>query len=393
MSPSDPLFIDIDCAQKCKTGQQICGDAFVSKRLTEQERLIAVLSDGLGSGVKANILASMTATMALKFVSADFNFTRAAEVIMNALPICQVRQISYATFSIADCTLEGRVRIVEEGNPPFILLREGVDMPIACDTVASRKFSNRQMRVSQVLLQPEDRLIFYSDGVTQAGMGNPLHRFGWQREGLLSFVQEIVTKCPDISSTKLSRAVVDSAVRKEASLAPKDDISCAVLYFRRPRRLMVLSGPPYSRDSDAEVARAFAAYKGKKAICGGTTANFVARELGLEMTMNLRAPRTHLPPASEMDGVDLVTEGVLTLTQAVEYLEKGTTPPPPDPAGKLVELFLDSDTIDFLIGSRVNEAHLDPTLPVYLEIRRNIIQKMADSLRTRYLKNVTVTYI
>ncbi len=393
MSLSETLFIDVDCAQKCKTGQQICGDAFVSKRLDEQERLIAVLSDGLGSGVKANILASMTATMALKFVSADFNFTRAAEVIMNSLPICQVRRISYATFSIADCTLEGRARIVEEGNPPFILLRDGVDFPVACETVVSKNFTNRKMNVAEIQLQPEDRLIFYSDGVTQSGMGNPAHRFGWQRDGLKAFVQDVVFQCPDISATKLAQAVVAAAVRKEESLAPCDDISCCVLYFRKPRKLMVLTGPPYSRDSDAAAARAFIEYQGKKAICGGTTANFVARELGLEVKMNLKAPRTHLPPASEMQGVDLVTEGVLTLTAAVEYLEKGMIPPPADPAGKLVELFLDSDTIDFLIGSRVNEAHLDPTLPVYLEIRRNIIQKMADSLRSRYLKNVTVTYI
>lgn len=160
MSRSETLFIDVDCAQKCKTGQQICGDAFASKRIEEQERLIAVLSDGLGSGVKANILASMTATMALKFVSADFNFTRAAEVIMNSLPICQVRKISYATFSIADCTLEGRARIVEEGNPPFILLRDGIDFPTVPETIASKNFENRKMRVTEVRLQPEDRLIF-----------------------------------------------------------------------------------------------------------------------------------------------------------------------------------------------------------------------------------------
>lgn len=393
MSKTEALFVDIDYAQKCKTGQEICGDAFVSKRLNEQERLIAVLSDGLGSGVKANILASMTATMALKFVSADFNFARAAEVMMNALPVCQVRQISYATFSIVDCTLEGKVKIVEEGNPPFILLRDGVDFPVNTDIIASKKFKNREMRISKLTLQPEDRLIFYSDGVTQAGMGSPLYRFGWQRDGLFSFVQDIVLKCPDISSTKLSKAVVDAAVRKEANLASKDDISCAVLYFRRPRRLMVLSGPPYSRDSDPECAMNFIKYKGKKAICGGTTANFVARELGREVRMNLKAPKNNLPPVSEMEGVDLVTEGVLTLTQAVQYLEEGTTPLPADAAGKLIELFLDSDTIDFLIGARVNEAHLDPALPVYLEIRRNIIQKMAESLRTRYLKNVTVTYI
>lgn len=393
MSRSETLFIDVDCAQKCKTGQQICGDAFASKRIEEQERLIAVLSDGLGSGVKANILASMTATMALKFVSADFNFTRAAEVIMNSLPICQVRKISYATFSIADCTLEGRARIVEEGNPPFILLRDGIDFPTVPETIASKNFENRKMRVTEVRLHPEDRLIFYSDGVTQSGMGNPLHRFGWQRDGLLSFVQDVVLKCPDISASKLAHAVVDAAARNEENLMPKDDISCCVLYFRRPRRLMVLSGPPYSRDSDASAARTFIEYKGKKAICGGTTANFVARELNKEIKMDLKAPRTHLPPVSEMDGVDLVTEGVLTLTQAAEYLEKETTPLPADPAGKLVELFLDSDTIDFLVGTRVNEAHLDPTLPVYLEIRRNIIQRIAESLRTRYLKNVTVTYI
>ena len=89
------MFIDIDCHQIKKYNQNAFGDYFVSKRYPDEERLIAVLSDGLGSGIKANILSCMTATMLLRFVEGDqIPIKDAAEIVMNSLPICQVRKIS-----------------------------------------------------------------------------------------------------------------------------------------------------------------------------------------------------------------------------------------------------------------------------------------------------------
>ena len=125
----ETLFIDIGCSQQKKYNQNTYGDFFISKRYPEERRLIAVLSDGLGSGVKANILANMTATMILKFVAAGHNLMKAAEIVMNSLPVCQVRKISYATFSVADCSETGAVKIVEEGNPEFLYIKNGKVVP------------------------------------------------------------------------------------------------------------------------------------------------------------------------------------------------------------------------------------------------------------------------
>ncbi len=389
----EPLFIDVHHHSCRKWNQNVSGDAFVSKRFHNEGRLIAVLSDGLGSGVKANILASMTAHMALRFVAADSDILRFCEVMMESLPVCQVRKISYATFSIVDCDQEGMVHIVEEGNPEFILLREDSPDELPVRGLTSKMFPNRHMRTAETAMTAGDRLIICSDGVTQAGMGSLSYKLGWRREGLQEFVTDRIRENPTISSRELSQAVVEAAMELEPGGKPYDDTSCLVMYFRRPRRLMVLSGPPYNEARDAECASILDAFPGKKAVCGGTTANLIAREWGCNVETELPLRGSKLPPCSSIHGVDLVTEGVLTLTQVARRLEDREVNSSGDPADRLIDLLLDSDAIEFLVGTRINEAHQDPNLPVDLEIRRNIMKRIANSLAENYLKTTAVRFI
>ncbi len=387
------MFIDIDCSQMKKYNQNAYGDYFVSKRYPDEARLIAVLSDGLGSGIKANILSCMTATMLLRFIeNQQIPIRQAAEIIMNSLPVCKVRRISYSTFSAIDVDDDGNAKIVEEGNPEFLWIRDNEVMTPSYETIQSKTFKNRKLKVYKLKLKLGDRLIFCSDGVTQAGLGGGRLKLGLRRDGLIVLVKDKLAEHPDISSSEFSNYIVQQARNIETDRQPKDDISACVLYFREPRQALVFTGPPYHQQKDKEYAQMFANFKGKKAIAGGTTANLISRELNRPITMDTTISIGKLPACSYMEGVDLVTEGILTLTKTLEYLESGTQDID-NAAGKLVKFLLDSDCINFMVGAKLNQAHYDPALPIEIEIRKNIIKKIAKVLEEKYFKKVTVQYM
>lgn len=386
------MFIDVDCSQLKKYNQNAYGDYFVSKRYPDEGRLIAVLSDGLGSGIKANILSCMTATMLLKFVESEVNIRKAAEIIMNSLPVCKVRKISYSTFSAIDCDDEGVVKIVEEGNPDFIWIRDDEVMTPEFQEVVSKEFKNRKMKTYKFKVEQGDRLVFCSDGVTQAGLGGKRLRLGLRREGLIQILKDKLALDNEISSSELSKYIVNQARNIEEDRNPKDDVSSCVLYFRKPRQALVFTGPPYHQEKDPEYSKIFDDFQGKKAICGGTTANLVSRELSRPIKTENTISIGNLPACSHMSGVDLITEGILTLTKTLEYLESGFGSV--DNAGvKLVKFFLDSDCINFMVGAKLNQAHYDPNLPIEIEIRKNIVKKMAKILEDKYFKKVSVQYM
>ena len=386
------MFIDVDCSQLKKYNQNAYGDYFVSKRYPDEGRLIAVLSDGLGSGIKANILSCMTATMLLKFVECEVNIKKAAEIIMNSLPVCKVRKISYSTFSAIDCDDDGNVKIVEEGNPEFVWVRNNEAMVPEFQEVVSKEFKNRKMKTYKFKVEKGDRLIFCSDGVTQAGLGGPRLRLGLRREGLIEILRDKLPKDNKISSSELSKYIVTQSKNIEIDGKPKDDVSAVVLYFREPRQSLIFTGPPYHQEKDPEYSRIFDNFQGKKAICGGTTANLVSRELNRPIETETKISIGNLPSCSHMPGVDLVTEGILTLTKSLEYLESGIGSN--ENAGvKLVKFLLDSDCINFMVGAKLNQAHYDPNLPIEIEIRKNIIKKMAKVLEDKYFKKVSIQYM
>lgn len=390
---TEPLFIEIDHAQCRKAGENICGDAFCSLKLADEKRYISVLSDGLGSGVKANILASMTAHMAMKFTAGGVDFAHAAEIMMEALPVCRVRKISYATFSIVDCRLGAPTRIIEMDNPGCMIVRNGRKLSVPCKTLASPRWRDRRMHFLQMDMQPEDRIVLLSDGISQAGLGAPAYPLGWREEGCRDFVLDVISREPDVSARQLAKRCLREALNKEPGYRPHDDMTCAVIYFRRPRGLLLLSGPPFHAGRDAEYARMLQNFSGTKVICGGSTANIVARELGRNVEMDLEDLSDDLPPISRMDGVHLVTEGILTLTRVAAMLEDGRRTEGRNGAVRLFELLLESDSIRFVVGSRINEAHQDPRLPLDIEFRRNIVKRIARALETKHFKEVSITYI
>lgn len=385
------MFIDIDVAQEKKYNQNTFGDYFTSKRFTDSGRLLAVLSDGLGSGIKANILACMTSTMLLKFMEEGTSIKKACETVMNSLPVCQVRKISYSTFSALDCNEDGNAKIVEEGNPQFLWIRNGEVLEPEFEILTSKEFPNRHMHIYHLKMQTNDRLVFCSDGVTQAALGTKDLRLGLRREGLIEIVKKELEKEPNISSSNLAKRIVKQAILKEPDRKAKDDISAVCVYYREPRNAVVFTGPPYHQSKDKFYAQALMDFNGKKAISGGTTANLVSRELNIPIKTNLNLSVGKLPAISYMDGIDLVTEGILTLTKACEYLETGKLED--DAAGTLVKFMLDTDCITFMVGAKLNQAHYDPNLPIEIEIRKNVIKKISDILENKYFKKVIIQYM
>ena len=400
MSETKKTFIEVGHYQVCKHKQHAEGDVFLSQKNPSDGRVITALSDGLGSGIKAGVLATLTATMATRFIAADIPMRRAAEIIMNTLPVCKDRGISYATFTLVDIEPNNTVRIIEYDNPPYVLIRqETIIEPIRDITTIERKNKSTapkreaQLQYSRYAARPGDRLVFFSDGVTQSGMGSPNYPCGWGYENVQTFILEKILENPDISARKLAKAVVKQALMLDGYKA-KDDITCGVIYGRNPRDLLVLTGPPLRKESDEDYARVFDSFDGKRIICGGTTANIISRELNRPIKVQLKDFDPKIPPYSEMEGAEMVTEGIITMGAVAELLESGakTETLKQNAATKMVDLFLDSDRIKFVVGTKINEAHQDPNMPVELEIRRNVVKKIAALLQDEYLKEVSIQY-
>jgi hypothetical protein len=207
-----------------------------------------------------------------------------------------------------------------------------------------------------------------------------------------------LANAPEICSRELSRLVTVRARANDSGQA-KDDTTCAVIHFRVPRELLVVSGPPIDREKDRDLADLVREFSGKRIVCGGTTANIIARELARSLTVDIASVDPEIPPPSRMDGIDLVTEGILTLGRVAELLEQGDGPETvrrvgrENAADRLVAMLLAGDRIRFVIGTKINEAHQDPNIPVELEIRRNVVKKIARLLEEKYLKDVGVRFV
>ena len=381
-------FIEVGSFQHCKYGHRMPGDIFLSHR-GEDGHIVCVLADGLGSGVKAGVLATLTATMAMKFVSDNVDIKKAAEIITSTLPVCSVRKIGYSTFTIADIRPDGTVTMIEYDNPPFILLNGARCVELEKKEIIfdSKSEISRKLYYSSFKAKERERLIFVSDGVTQAGMGKSDTPLGWGDKGYKELAKEICAENADISARELSKQIVEKAAKYDIN-HPHDDTTCAVINFRKPRKTLVLTGPPYVPEVDKQLAEILDNYKGTKLICGGTTANIIARELNKEIEVDLSLMGDDVPPASRMAGVDLVTEGTMTLNKVLKLLEEDgfQEKRKPDAADCLAKYLLESDIIDFVVGTRINNAHQNPNLPVELDIRRNLIKRLVNVLKQKYLK-------
>lgn len=390
------FHIDIDCQQVNHFGEMICGDVFLSRRIKEENRTIAILSDGMGSGVKANVLATITASMAMNFSMEHKDVKSIAEIIMNTLPVCSVRKISYSTFTIIDVEYDGTTRIIEYDNPQCIVMRGTEIYDPGWDNIEldSQQNKGKVLRTCAFNARKEDRIIFWSDGIIQSGMGSREFPFGWGIDNVLEFVKSEVRSTPYISAQNLGLKLVNSAKRND-SYASKDDSSAGVIYFREPRKLLICTGPPFEEDKDGELAMRVYHFRGKKIICGGTTAEIIARELSLKFAAGMDVTDSELPPVSYMEGINLVTEGIMTIGKVARILEEYNNNYilGEGPADQIVHYLLQSDKITFITGTKINFAHQDPSLPVELEIRRTVIKKIVKMLEEKYLKDVSLHFI
>ncbi len=397
---TDTPYIESEFYQLPKHGQPVCGDVFLSRKDKLDGRVTSVLADGLGSGIKAGVLATLTSTMALRFVREDVGIREAARIIMDTLPVCKERKVGYSTFTIVDVDATGATRVMEHDNPPCLLLRAGVAVPIdwtETPFTPRRRVPGgppRLLREASFQLAEEDRLIFCSDGVVQAGLGRPRTPLGWTLPAVRDCALGEIRQHPAISARELARRLVLAAIAKDDGVA-LDDVTCGVLYFRRPRRLLVVTGPPYARDRDALIARQVERFPGTVVIAGGTTADILARELQRDMTPDPESLDPDVPPVASMPGVALVTEGAITLRKVAELLEEDAAPDslPRHGAARLLRLLLNHDAIQFVVGTRVNQAHQDPDIPVEFDLRRNIIRRIAGILEERHRKDVRLSFM
>ena len=389
--------VEIDVQQKRPKGEVACGDVFQSNIIREEGRTILVLSDGIGHGIKASVLATLTATMAVKYTQLHTKPEVAAGIIMNALPKSSDGKESYATFTVIELETDGQVRIINYDNPPVLILRNGKPYQPKEYELKIRGEENlgKLLRCREFIAHKEDRIIFMSDGVPQSGLGSERFRMGWGMEKIENFVLNQINRMPDISATKLSRKIINQAVLND-NFSVKDDTTCGVIYFREPRKFMLITGPPFYKIKDYDFVGRVKGFDGKKIICGGTTAEIIARELNLEVKIQHgRKEADALPPVAQMDGFEMVTEGILTLGRVEEILENynSDTRLEDSPPERVVKLLLQHDSIDIIVGTRINWAHQDPEQPLELELRKFVVKRIVKILVHKFFKKVKIEYV
>lgn len=382
------LFYEWGIKQLQKHGEELCGDNVAVAPHANYVTL--ALSDGLGSGVKANILSILTTRIVMHLMENELPLSEVVETLGKTLPVCNVRKLAYSTFAIGQFFRDGRARVVEFDTPPFILLRGRKSVPVPHE---ERQIESKTIHESELQLKRGDWIVFVSDGVVNAGIGG-LYPLGWGLDQIASFLQE---HChPDLSAQeladKLAQAVWDLYCSK-----PGDDVSVVVIKARQKLVATVLTGPPADKSADEAIVTRFRQGPGFLAVCGGTTAKIVAHYLGGKpLEVELATAKPDVPPLAKIEGVDLTTEGILTLTKTNDLLQTGadkeTVKFDTDGSSALIRLCLDVDHIHFMVGLSVNPAHQNPDLPRQLGMKLAVVREIAEELRKRG-KEVTIETI
>ena len=389
------MSVHIDVAWKSlnKKGEELCGDKVVTVRTADST--IAVLADGLGSGVKANILATLTSTICATMVREGASVADVVSTIVNTLPVCSVRKVAYATFSILEIKDSGEGYLAEFDNPFCIYIRDGQRMEFKCEY---NEYSGKGVYETRFQALPGDVITIVSDGVIYAGVGESLN-FGWTWEHVVKWLLNATAL--DMSAPRLAAALSDT-VNDLYMKKPGDDSTVLVAEVTPHRVVNMLAGPPKEKADDERMVRDYMRSQGKKVICGGTSANIVARVLNRKIRMSLTYSDPSIPPIGFIEGVDLVTEGVLTLTRTLdilqEYCEKDADSyyfhriDEENGAAMLARLLLEDCThLKLFIGTAINPAHQNPNLPADLSIKLKLIDRLAE-LMVRLGKRVDKTF-
>lgn len=382
-------FFDVSSLSLTRAGEELCGDQV--KVLRTPNRTIAVLSDGLGNGVKANILARLTTEIIVSMIRAEAPLEEVVETVLGTLPVCKVRHIAYATFLVVEIqNRSGTFRVVNFDTPSPFLLRNGRLHSLPTRTEAVH---GKQLRLSESVLERGDFLGLMTDGILYAGMGE-LYNFGWGREQIGAHLEQTLRW-----HAWSAEGVVHSVLTKTRDYyqgKAGDDATFVGILARRAQRLMLFTGPPLDRASDETCVDRLLTFAGRKVVCGGTTANIVGEHLGEMVETDLSTVREDVPPIGSLSDVDLVTEGILTLAATLRLLRDchGSVqrlPVDRNGAVLLARELLRADSIFILAGEQVNSYYQNPLLPKSVSIRRSVVDQIVEVLKACN-KEVTVEW-
>lgn len=391
------MKMHIDAAYRSlnKYGEELCGDKVQITRT--KDATIAVLADGLGSGVKANILSTLTSSILSTMLEEGAALVEAVETVAKTLPVCNERKLAYSTFSVIKITDSGKASLVEFDNPPCIFVRGGKVISLE-DCSEVMECAGKNVTVSRFSVQPGDLISLVSDGVIYAGVGQALN-FGWNWDNVSAWLARTSQK--ETSAPRL--AVSLSEAVDELYLGKPGDDSTGLILKIEPRSVVnLLSGPPVRKEDDGRMVHDFMTSPGKRIVCGGTSANIVARVLNRKVGTTINYTDPDIPPTGRIEGIDLVTEGVLTLTRVVEILRNYISKEPdsyyfrrldePNGAAMLAKMLLEDCTdLTVYIGKAVNPAHQNPGLPADLSIKVKLIEELC-GLVQQLGKNVEKNY-
>ncbi len=388
------LCTDIGYVCLNKRGEQLCGDRV---EIVEQgdNATVVVLADGLGSGVKANILSTLTAKIISTMMANDMTIEDCVSTIAATLPVCDVRKVAYSTFTIiriAGSNLEAE--LIQYDNPHIIFLRDGkhVDYPEICEMIDGKAIYKTKLK-----LREGDAFIAMSDGAIHAGVGQSLN-FGWQREQIMEFMETVYD--PAFTAKTLSAMLVNECSRLYGG-EPGDDTSACTVKIRRREPMNLMIGPPADPKDVNKMMALFFSKEGKHIVCGGTTSTLAAEFLHEPLDVSMPTYiDPEIPPTAKIKGVDLVTEGVITISRVLEYArdylkdnERYTDwSYKKDGASSIARmLFEEATDINFYVGRAVNPAHQNPNLPIGFNIKMRLIEELSECLKNMG-KKIKVSY-
>lgn len=374
-------------------GEQLCGD-HIDIVGQENDSTVIVLADGLGSGVKASILSTLTSRIISTMMAAGISLDECVSTIAATLPVCSVRGVAYSTFTIIHLLQNRTAELIQYDNPLVILIRNG--SPCAYPKT-ELSIDGKKIYRSVIRLQEGDVFIAMSDGCPHAGIGTA-YNFGWKREDIADFAGMLVKV--GYTAKALSTMLVDECSKLYGG-KPGDDATACVVRVRKRIPMNILFGPPSNRDDAGRMMGLFFSKEGKHIICGGTTSTIASRWLKKPLIPKLDyAGDSSVPPIAEIEGVDLVTEGVITINKVLEYAHDylkdndkyESWSYKADGASRICQLLFEEATdINFYVGRAVNPAHQNPDLPITFNIKMNLVEELSKAL-TQMGKRVKVSY-
>ncbi|MGM9973366.1 MAG: SpoIIE family protein phosphatase [Clostridiaceae bacterium] len=386
------LCADIGYQSINHVGEQLCGDHVEVVEQNEYSSVI-VLADGLGSGVKANILSTLTSKIISTMIAEGISLEECVKTIAATLPVCSVRGVAYSTFTIICVKDNEEAEIIQYDNPMVILLRDGKNYEYPRTEL---NIDGKKIYESKIKLQENDVFIAMSDGCPHAGVGLAFN-FGWKREDIISFMEMFY----DAGYTaKTLSTILLNEVNRLYDNKPGDDATVCTIRIRKREPMNLLFGPPANRDDCDKMMSLFFSKRGKHIICGGTTSSIAAKYLRKPLVPSLEFIDDEVPPIASIEGVDLVTEGVITvnkvLTYAKDYLEDNESYQQwsykRDGASLIARLLFEEATdINFYVGRAINPAHQNPDLPINFSIKMNLVTELSECLK-KMGKRIKISY-